>query len=539
MIWLGVLIAYGVGLWGYSVPLTGDQKVYLATAVEMMQHDSWLIPWLGGVHAYIKPPLVHWAVLGGWNIFGFNPFGTFFPGALVVAFGAWVTHRLSEKMGLVRGACNAGLWFAVTMGTLTYGGAIQMEVWIVLFYGAAWLFALRYLDTGRLGQLLGAFIFAGLLAMLKSPLHSVFWVAGFVAYLFLVGRATLLLRGHFWFSLAIGIAVGTAWFVVVWLLDGETFWKYYVVRETLNKRGGNGGPLWDMWRDFGFSLFPILIPALAAVGIAVMRPWGFGRLWKLVLAWSLFPAVFFSVFPYRTETYLYFLTPALALLLDAVASGAERSRFFGWVLRLNGLLIALATLAIALLFALPGFVPWFYALGIAGAGSLAAWFGWRYRPRLHLFALLGLVAAIRLAAISLGESDVQGLRAYLASHPKARPIFLDDTRNEWHEFGLLSVASRKPGIRVYSVQESIAHLRQGHVLVVGNEDVERVSRELRAVVAPREGLETVPWLRWNRGFMMPRLSDLVSMADKHSPEWDKKFRREFALMSLRGAQPIP
>ena len=58
---LWVFLAYAWAVWLYCIPFTGDEKVYLSTAMEMRAHSDWLHPWLIDEHAYYKPPLQFWA----------------------------------------------------------------------------------------------------------------------------------------------------------------------------------------------------------------------------------------------------------------------------------------------------------------------------------------------------------------------------------------------------------------------------------------------------------------------------------------------
>src|SRR3989338_3129366 len=48
--------AYMIMAGSMSVPLTGDQKVYVSTAMEMREHGQWLQPLLFGEPSYYKPP---------------------------------------------------------------------------------------------------------------------------------------------------------------------------------------------------------------------------------------------------------------------------------------------------------------------------------------------------------------------------------------------------------------------------------------------------------------------------------------------------
>ena len=67
-----VAAAYLINLGSFSVPLTGDQKTYVAIANEMRERGSWMVPYLFGEPNYLKPPFQYWATLISWNLFGWN-----------------------------------------------------------------------------------------------------------------------------------------------------------------------------------------------------------------------------------------------------------------------------------------------------------------------------------------------------------------------------------------------------------------------------------------------------------------------------------
>jgi 4-amino-4-deoxy-L-arabinose transferase-like glycosyltransferase len=70
-----VLGFYLILLWNMSVPMTGDQKVYLSIALEMRERGEWIIPYLFERANFLKPPLQYWTTLLGWKILGFSLFG--------------------------------------------------------------------------------------------------------------------------------------------------------------------------------------------------------------------------------------------------------------------------------------------------------------------------------------------------------------------------------------------------------------------------------------------------------------------------------
>ncbi|MCM2322357.1 MAG: glycosyltransferase family 39 protein [Oligoflexia bacterium] len=524
-----VLAAYAFGLWLYAVPFVGDQKVYLATAMEMWQRESWLHPYLMGETSYFKPPWLYWTTLAGWKVFGFVLFGAFFPSALATALTAVVLDVLSRKVDWRQGAARptsslAGIWFAACVGTMTYGTTTQMEIWVVLFYAVAWWCFLEHYESDRLRWLVLGVVVAGVAAWNKSPLYSVFSVLAYWLYLAAApggkghgsGRSARwwLLRPTFYLSHLPGVAAGFAWFAAIWYSDRERFWNHYVLQETLGKRGGNGSSPLTMWGDFLSFCVPfllLLIPALA-------RARGLGRQRGVfLLCWGLIPAAFFSYFPYRTETYLYILIPAVALLLDWTLE-PRGGALLKWLARLNGLVVGLAVIggAVFLGVAQLAGIPWVVILGVVGVVFLFVSWG----PGIRGVALAGLalIFALRLCAIAIGEREVGGLRDAVLAQPDRPVAFVDDGRTIWHEIGLLSATIGKPGLRLYSLKEAVPVLRRGALLVLTEEQSASLLRRTPALLGPDTlaRLRQAPWPRLPRRLALASLEDVRRLGEREN-----------------------
>src|SRR4051812_37450503 len=87
---LWIALVYLPLLGQMSVPLTGDQKVYLNISKEMYEAGSWLKPLLFGQGSYYKPPFQYWATLLGWNVLGYNFWGALVPSVIAVLLTAWL-----------------------------------------------------------------------------------------------------------------------------------------------------------------------------------------------------------------------------------------------------------------------------------------------------------------------------------------------------------------------------------------------------------------------------------------------------------------
>jgi 4-amino-4-deoxy-L-arabinose transferase-like glycosyltransferase len=544
LVW--ILFAYGWAIWLYCVPFTGDEKVYLSIAMEMRAHGDWLHPWLLGEHSYYKPPLQFWATLLGWKVFGLGLVGAFLPSALAtVATAACVGWIAKRALG--QHHPTAPLWFAASAGTLTYGTTAQMEIWIVVLYSFAWGAALEYAHEceRRWPWIFLALLSAGLLSAVKSPLYSVLWVFGFWLYLGLRGDWNVFRRLEFWLAHGLGAAAGAAWFIYALTTDRARFWSDYVVRETLAKTTGNSSSIGHMWADFSTFCIPFLLPLICLVVLA-LRPKRLKTppsqaLWPLILGWGALPAVFFSAFPYRTETYLYLLIPLGALLMDLRPMLSSREmQWLRAATRVNGIIMLVAGILIAWIAAAAGMIPGACAVEIA---LLAVSYGvvsflpldQRRWQTLALLAL-ALIFAIRLGAITLGRQDIAGLHEVLQAHPGRDLVFLDPGGNIWHETGLLSVAAGRPGIRALNLTDFEANLRTGAIGVLGDGEWPGALPTLERDLSARGvSFEQQDWWRWKRAFQVPSPRDLMLMSGRDEPDWREHNQREYMLVWLRGA----
>jgi 4-amino-4-deoxy-L-arabinose transferase-like glycosyltransferase len=529
LVW--ILLAYGWGLERYSVPFTGDEKVYLSIAMEMREHHDWWHPWLLGEHAYYKPPFQFWATLVGWKIFGFGLFGAFFPSVLATAITAACVGGIARKVfGIARAQVSAPLWFAAAAGTITYGTTAQMEIWIVALFSAAWLAALEYSETGRKRWIVLALVSAGLLSIVKSPLYSVLWVLGYWLYLALSRQLEVFRRISFWLAHVVGVLCGSAWFIAMLATDRQKFLADYLYRETLAKTGGNSSTALHMWGDFGTFVVPFLLPAaFLAIAWMILAKKRYAAQIPFFAGWAALPIVFFSAFPYRTETYLYLLVPLAAILMDLTPS-LPAKRTLAWITRANGVLILAAGVLVAAVALAAGMISMTCALALAitalGFGALSFFplnsRNWRALAGLGL--LIALI--IRIGAIQLGEKDLEDFTEATRRRDRTL-VFLDPGGYIWSDRGLLSIAANQPrSLRARSVDEFSQAMQGGAIGILSDGDWPTVLPLLRA----KGPLLTTSWWRWKRSFQIPSFSDFSNLSDHHSPQWKQRNLREYKIV---------
>ncbi len=507
--WLPLAAVYLIGLGAYSVPWTGDQKLYISIAREMREAGSWLLPRFLGETRYFKPPFQYWVTWLGFDFFGLNFWGALLPSVLAAFATAWLLNSILrlESAGAPRrvidardpnAGWNAGTLFLLTLGTLTYATVAQMEAHVCLFQAAAWWLGLKAVDQTeqfRTPWLFAAFTVAGAAAWVKSPAYSAFWVVGYGIYLFMSGRASRLKRPEFWVALIWGVAVGLAWYLAVLKLDGARFWDEYIVRENFEKKNGNTGTAASLWYALVYFCFPFtLMIAFALRELIHDRRRDFRAFF---LGWFLPPAIFFTLHPYRVKTYLYILVPLFCMALSRV----PKPHLPVWVRWTSGLVPFLLLSSLALILRRADLVPLTISMGLVLAGALQLGIAGN-RDGLFLTGAALAVLMVRLAAVSLGEADIASLRAAVATNAAgARVVMWDESANVWHEAGLLSLALSQPIERLSKQAEIEKAIEGGATALISDE--QKAAFSASASSGALQTFQWTPWQRWKARAKFP------------------------------------
>ncbi|MBC7386415.1 MAG: glycosyltransferase family 39 protein [Cryobacterium sp.] len=537
LVW--ILAAYLPFLWEMVIPFTGDQKTYISIAMEMRERGEWLQPYLFGDPNYLKPPFQYWMTLLSWKLLGFHVFATFLPGVIALVLIAWLLNEIASLLGERKWYVNSGLWFAATAGAMTYALSAQMDIYVCLFYAASWWAGLRFLEdrpNQRAGEdrkvfwLYLAFILAGVSALVKSPLYSVFWVSGYVIYLLISGEWLLFKSKHLYYSLLAGIVTGLLWYLALFIRDGEQFWTQFFLHEQLQK-GSNGGTLLDLWVPLLYMAFPFTLLLFTAIRSAWMGRRTAGVL-RFVIAWSLPPALFFSLFPYRTSLYLFILVPALAVLVDWGCFRANRTRTFRFLSRATGIILALGLAIFGFALYRFEFIPADLMLAILFTGVASAvvlWFGW-----MRLFTITALFAVLfcRMGSIEIARSDRHGMLEAIGPVKDYQVAMLDENRDVWHEIGLLSVSLSSPMRRLFDFDEMMDQLHEGGTVILSDDQAERFRHTLNdSIEAEGKRLEWKPWKRFKRRQKIP-FKEVLLQGKAAIPEFDSLISREYEVVRI-------
>jgi 4-amino-4-deoxy-L-arabinose transferase-like glycosyltransferase len=508
---LWILLAYLPFLGSMSIPLTGDQKTYLSTALEMRERGSWLIPYLFGEPSYYKPPFQYWMSMLGWKIFGLGLWGALIPSVLASLLTAWLLAEIVILLGASKRENYTGLWFAAAIGTMGYGTTAQMEIYLCLFYALAWFCALKFLLAPRNERrdfwLLSAFAVAGLSSIVKSPLYWVLWLMSFGSYLVVKGEWKLVKERRFYLACGVSLLFAGAWYGALLALDPHRFFSDYLMRETWAKNSGNGGTVLSLWGAWGYFSLPFVVLSFAGAKRLFHDRKLESSIYTFLICWAWPIAVFFSLYPYRIKPYFYLLVPVSAILADF---GKTR-----WAIRATSGLIGVALILIASIGFWTELLPFGLNFGFIVLAVVAIILGFLRSTRGLSFLSLGIILLVRVSAVNLGESDLAGLRAAVLESPQARFAMLDLEKNIWHEAGLLSLAVQRPIQRLYSLEAATEFLNQGGVVILT--DLQSKDSIAQLGFTPAQ-LVTQSWRR----FKMRR----------QMKDWKADLYREFTLARL-------
>ena len=486
---------YSLFLWKMSVPMTGDQKVYLTVAMEMREKGDFLIPSLFGRPNFLKPPFQYWATLAGWRIFGFNLFGALLPSVLALIGSAFLVQRISGSKYWF-----SSIFFGSTLASMTYGTTAQMEIWVVLFYLLAWMLALRE----RHGL---ALMVVGAMAWIKGPLYSVLWVLGWGSYLCAQGRMRELMSWKLLAKIGFGIVIGLSWFMLAALKFPDEVIGIFFKRENIEKLNTPQGSALGLWLEFLATLLPLL-PWLM---ISLLDSGQRAKIWSrrgFYLSFGMIPALFFTFFPYRVGTYLYILTPLMVWFMSEQNLKLNKlGRFVLALVALIGIFMSIFLFRLA-------FGKWI-SVGLAffGLASVVFWVVSHFTVKVSWVALssLMLVNAIRLGGVEIGNREIQALRSVLGNSTAPLSYFME-REDIWHEVGLVSSAL---GHRVFLLREQREigpWLESGGKVILSDDQVES-----------GVGLSCQEWFRLKRRMKFPLRELILDGLSSESPELSRKY----------------
>ena len=355
---VGWIILFGAALFavdfGPGWVLTYHEAYFAEPAREMLHTGDWLIPRVGGVPSWQKPPLTHWMIAATMG--------------LLRTESEWAVRLPSLICTILNGlfiAALAARWYGDKVGRLA--GLIQLSMFYALFQGrlaesdmplcAAVSAAMLALAIGTIGRdragwgaTLGFFVAAGLSTLIKGP-FGLALIGGAAGSFALIER-----RWSVWRFLLnpVGLVVMTvlslAWPIAAYRTDPSILdaLRVHNVDRFMGSYDGRQGVMFYAYVIPGLLLpwTPFAIGGLIAVWRDQMRP---GSLWRLLTCWMVVGLALISMSAWKHKHYPIPILPPLSIaaaygldryVREARRSGRSPSAMLATVMKIAGVIVA-------------------------------------------------------------------------------------------------------------------------------------------------------------------------------------------------------
>lgn len=475
-----IFFIYLLFSWKSSVPLTGDQKTYYGMALEMFTNGNWIIPHFLTVPNFVKPPFQYWVTASSYFVFGISVFAAVLPQVLAMLGASFLILKIEEELKVRSGGLSA-LAFAGMIGTMTYGTTVQMEVWIVLFYLWAWWLALRE-------NLICSLIVVGAMAWIKGPLYSALWVLSFSFF----GGKKLLRNPRWYVAVFIGMGVGLLWYFLAARTHLNEILDVFFFRENVGKISTGQGTALTLWSEFIISMLPValILPLSAHVFLKAKFNW-VSRNIRFACSYLILPALFFTFFPYKVNTYLYILSPLFAMWVGQWVysnRNSQKNKTWGVTLLFVFLLALVGAGTLWILFRGDWISFSLFAAGFAILFSLLVSFS-KMKWVLFLWCSLFFVNMVRWTGLEIGNREVTGLSEIIQDKGKIGYFVVGD--DIWHEYGFVSAALGQPIVpivgltsRLENKQELMGQLLKDWDWVIFSDQVGPINEMVTALCYP-------------------------------------------------------
>ncbi len=383
-----------------------DEVFYAQTAKEMVQHNTWLTPYLFGHPQFEKPVLTYWLLRAAIILFGVSNFGMRFFPALFALIGVITVYFLG--LAVFRDRTKAFVSALILLSSALYIGMARvlmtdMIFSIFIFLSLAAFFRGYVSDKEKPWGIILFFIFSAFAVLTKGPLG--FTMPFLTVAVFLIIRKDLkfLSNRYFYQGLLIFLLIALPWYIIMLRRYGHTFSHEFFYNDHLRRFLEAEHPDNDRWYFYPFTaifgMFPWALFLSASLIILCRRI--FRRkasVFQVFLAvWIAVVFLNFQVCHSKLVSYILPMFPALALITadmmpDILDKGRNKRLFIG-LLSAVLFIFLLVPPAITIIMTkyssyIPSRIPlYFLSVEFLLLPSLAMFFIIRNKPALNVYVL--------------------------------------------------------------------------------------------------------------------------------------------------------
>ncbi len=316
------LFFYGLGQFGL---VGADEPRYAQVAREMLDHQDWVTPTLGGRPWLEKPPLYYWQAMLAYRIFGVRDWAARLPSAMdasLIVLGVYFFLRKLRPGFHLDGA----LMTASAAGLVGFAHSASTDMPLAAMFSLSMLAWYAWWETSQKTYLSGFYIFLALAVLAKGPVAPA--LAAIVIALFAIAakKPRIILQTLWVPGLLMFFLVALPWYVFIEARHPE-FFRVFVLEHNLARFGSNlyhhQQPFWFYLPVTALALVPWSAFAGAAVFDVLRAGWAERKtsfhtanaLNFFLVLWLVVPVVFFSLSHSKLPGYILLAVPAGPLLV--------------------------------------------------------------------------------------------------------------------------------------------------------------------------------------------------------------------------------
>jgi len=253
-------LMFGNGIVSLTHP---DEVFYVQTAKEMIQHKSWLVPYIFDGPQFEKPILFYWLLAGAIKEFGVSPFvARFWPsffGILGVITTYWLAFMLFQNK---RVAFFSGLILSSSFIYLALSRAVLTDmVFSILVVISLAFFYLGYTNSKwKNVGIIFCFIFSALAVLAKGVLGLLLPGLVVLAYLFYRKDLKFIKSWTFLLGMILFLLIAVPWHIYIYRLFGKEFIDEYVFNVHIRRIFDAEHPKSDTWHFYPLMMFGGIFP---------------------------------------------------------------------------------------------------------------------------------------------------------------------------------------------------------------------------------------------------------------------------------------
>ncbi|MDD5155170.1 MAG: glycosyltransferase family 39 protein [Candidatus Omnitrophica bacterium] len=310
---------FGNGILSLSNP---DEVFYAQTAKEMIQHNSWMTPYLFGSPQFEKPILLYWLLRSAFIISGISAFSARFFPAVFAALGVIAVYWLSlvgfrnAKKAFMSGLILMSCGFYIGMARTVFTDMIFSVLIVLSLASFFWGYTER---KNKAAGILLSFIFSAMAVLAKGPLGLLIPLLSVTLFLLFRKDLRFFLSRYFLWGIFIFALISCPWYVLMIKLYGTSFINEFFYNDHLRRiieaeHLGN-----DTWYFYPFSIFVSVFPwslyVLISLVYLVRRtyPKNTPAIYHFLASWICAVLVIFQPAHSKLISYILPLVPALAI----------------------------------------------------------------------------------------------------------------------------------------------------------------------------------------------------------------------------------